>query len=206
MTTRQTLAFIGLGVMGYPVAGHLARAGHAVTVYNRTSAKAERFAANIAARSAPTPRAAAEGRGFVFACVGNDDDLRAVTLGETARFAGMTPGAIFVDHTTASADVARELHARGQQRGFGFVDAPVSGGQAGAENGALTVMCGGDEAPFRQAEPVIAAYARACRLMGAAGSGQLDQDGQSDLHRRPRARPRRGAALRRREPASTSKS
>jgi 3-hydroxyisobutyrate dehydrogenase len=173
MTTGRTVAFIGLGVMGYPVAGHLARAGHAVTVYNRTAAKAERFAREFSARSAPTPRAAAEGADVVFACVGNDDDLRAVTLGETGALNGMKPGAIFVDHTTASAKIAREFFALARESGLGFVDAPVSGGQAGAEKGALTVMCGGADEDFARVEPVIAVYARACRLMGPSGAGQL---------------------------------
>jgi len=169
----RTTAFIGLGVMGYPMAGHLARAGHAVRVYNRTAAKAQAFAASFGGKSAATPREAAQGADFVFSCVGNDDDLRCVTLGEAGAFAGMARGAIFVDHTTASAAVARELHAGAKARGLGFLDAPISGGQAGAEKGALTVMCGGDPEDFAKAEPVIAAYARACRLMGPSGAGQL---------------------------------
>jgi len=170
----NTVAFLGLGVMGYPMAGHLVRAGHRVTVYNRASARAEKFAAQHgAAKRASTPREAALGADFVFACVGNDDDLRAVMLGEDGAFAGMKEGAIFVDHTTASAQVARDLHAQAAELGLGFVDAPVSGGQAGAENGALTVMCGGEPAHFAAAEPVIAAYAKACRLMGPPGAGQL---------------------------------
>ncbi len=173
MSFPRNVAFLGLGVMGYPMAGHLAKAGHNVTVYNRTAAKAQRFAESFSARAASTPRAAAEGADFVFACVGNDDDLRAVTLGENGAFAGMGAGAVFVDHTTASAKVARELFAAARKRGLGFVDAPISGGQAGAEKGALTVMCGGDAADFESAAPVIAAYARACRLMGASGAGQL---------------------------------
>jgi len=169
-----TVAFIGLGVMGYPMAGHLvARGGHEVVVYNRTAEKAARFAAQFGAKTAPTPRLAAEGADFVFACVGNDDDLRQVTIGEEGAFRGLKPGAVFVDHTTASAEVARELHARAKEQGFGFVDAPVSGGQSGAETGALTVMCGGDAADFARIEPVVAAYARACRLMGPPGAGQL---------------------------------
>jgi 3-hydroxyisobutyrate dehydrogenase len=168
------VAFIGLGVMGYPMAGHLAKkGGHEVTVYNRTSAKAEKWVAQYGGRSAPTPKAAAQAQDFVMACVGNDNDLREVMLGPDGIFAGAAKGAIVVDHTTASAAIARELHAEAKQRGFDFVDAPVSGGQAGAENGVLTVMCGGDEAPFGKAEKVIAAYARACTLLGPSGSGQL---------------------------------
>jgi 3-hydroxyisobutyrate dehydrogenase-like beta-hydroxyacid dehydrogenase len=169
-------AFIGLGVMGYPLAGHLARAGHAVTVYNRTASKAQAFVAQLAGSQvsrAATPALAAAGADFVFGCVGNDDDLRSVTLGEHGAFAGMRPGAVFVDHTTASADAARQLHAAARERGLHFIDAPVSGGQAGAQNGQLTVMCGGDPAPFERARPVVMAYARACTLMGASGAGQL---------------------------------
>ena len=174
MTAPKTVAFLGLGVMGYPMAGHLVkRGGHRVTVYNRTLEKARHFAQLHAAKSAPTPREAAAGADVVFSCVGNDDDLRAVTLGETGAFAGMKAGAVFVDHTTASAQVARELHAAAAALGLAFIDAPISGGQAGAENGALTVMCGGDAEGFAKAEPVIAAYARACRLMGPSGAGQL---------------------------------
>jgi 3-hydroxyisobutyrate dehydrogenase len=172
------VAFVGLGVMGYPMAGHLkAKGGHEVTVYNRTSAKAEKWVAQHGgkggAKSAPTPKQAAAGQDFVMACVGNDHDLREVMLGKDGVFEGVAKGAVVVDHTTASAEIARELYAEAKQRGFDFVDAPVSGGQAGAENGVLTVMCGGDEAPFARAEKVIAAYARACNLMGASGSGQL---------------------------------
>ncbi len=168
------VAFLGLGVMGYPMARHLAvKGGHDVTVYNRTAAKAESWVAAHGGRAAATPAEAARGRDIVFACVGNDDDLRAITIGEGGAFAAMAPGAIFVDHTTASADVARELDAAARAGGFAFLDAPVSGGQAGAENGVLTVMVGGDEAVFARAEPVIAAFARACNLMGPAGSGQL---------------------------------
>ncbi|MDK9696848.1 MAG: NAD(P)-dependent oxidoreductase [Siculibacillus sp.] len=168
------VAFIGLGVMGFPMARHLAtRGGHDVTVYNRTAAKAEAWVAAHGGRAAPTPAEAAKGCDIVFACVGNDEDLRHVTLGEGGAFAAMAPGSIFVDHTTASADVARELDAAATARGFAFLDAPVSGGQAGAENGVLTVMVGGDEAAFARAAPVIAAFARACNLMGPAGSGQL---------------------------------
>jgi 3-hydroxyisobutyrate dehydrogenase len=168
------VAFVGLGVMGFPMAGHLAKkGGHAVTVYNRTAAKAEKWVAQYGGNSAPTPREAAAGQDFVMACVGNDHDLREVMLGADGVFAGTRKGAIVVDHTTASAEIARELHAEAKTRGFDFIDAPVSGGQAGAENGVLTVMCGGDTAPFAQAEKVIASYARACNLMGAPGSGQL---------------------------------
>ena len=168
------VAFIGLGVMGYPMAGHLrVKGGHEVTVYNRTAAKAQAWAAQFGGRAVATPREAALGQDIVFACVGNDDDLRQVTIGPDGAFAGMAAGAIFVDHTTASADVARELHAAASAAGFGFIDAPVSGGQAGAENGVLTVMCGGDAPVYAQAEPVIAAFARACRLMGPSGAGQL---------------------------------
>ncbi|APF37092.1 oxidoreductase [Chelatococcus daeguensis] len=167
------VAFLGLGVMGYPMARHLKDKGHEVTVYNRTAAKAERWVAENGGRAAPTPKAAAEGQDIVFSCVGNDDDLRAVTIGPDGAFAGMKPGAIFVDHTTASAEVARELHAKAKEMGLGFVDAPVSGGQAGAENGVLTVMCGGDAADYAKAEPVIASFARACRLLGPSGAGQL---------------------------------
>jgi 3-hydroxyisobutyrate dehydrogenase len=168
------VAFLGLGVMGFPMAGHLAaKGGHDVTVYNRTAAKAKSWAEKFGGRAAATPAAAAEGQDFVMACVGNDDDLRAVTLGPDGAFGNMKSGAIFVDHTTASAEVARQLDAEATKRGFQFVDAPVSGGQAGAENGVLTVMCGGSEAAYKRAEPVIAAYARMCKLLGPAGSGQL---------------------------------
>jgi len=167
------VAFLGLGVMGYPMARHLQAAGHEVTVFNRTAAKAERWASEHGGRFMATPREAAAGQEIVFCCVGNDDDLRQVALGEDGAFAGLAPGAVFVDHTTASADVARELHAAATAIGADFIDAPVSGGQAGAENGVLTVMCGGDEAAFARAEPVIASYARACRLLGPVGSGQL---------------------------------
>jgi len=168
------VAFIGLGVMGYPMAGHLARkGGHTVTVYNRTAEKARKWADEYGGRHAPTPAAAAEGADFVFACVGNDDDLRAVTLGPDGAFHGMANGAIFIDNTTASADIARELAAEADARGFAFIDAPVSGGQAGAENGVLTVMCGGDKADFDRAKPVISAFARMVGLMGPAGAGQL---------------------------------
>jgi 3-hydroxyisobutyrate dehydrogenase len=168
------VAFIGLGVMGFPMAGHLAtKGGHQVTVYNRSAAKAQAWVEKFGGKAVPTPREAAQGQDFVMACVGNDDDLRSVTIGADGTFAGMGKGGIFVDHTTASAEVARELNVEAGKRGFGFIDAPVSGGQAGAENGVLTVMCGGEEASFKRVEPVIAAYARMCRLLGAAGSGQL---------------------------------
>jgi 3-hydroxyisobutyrate dehydrogenase len=168
------VAFLGLGVMGFPMAGHLkTKGGHDVTVYNRTAAKAKQWVEKFGGKSAPTPEAASEGQDFVMACVGNDNDLREVTLGRNGAFAAMGKGTVFVDHTTASAEIARDLHAAAKSKGFDFVDAPVSGGQAGAENGVLTVMCGGDEAAFARAEKIIAAYARACNLMGAPGSGQL---------------------------------
>lgn len=171
------VAFIGLGVMGHPMAGHLLRAGHTVTVYNRTAAKAEAWVAEMAtperARMAATPRLAAQGASVVFCCVGNDDDLRGVTLGADGAFAGMAPGAVFVDHTTASADVARELYTAAKTLGLSFVDAPVSGGQAGAENGVLTVMCGGDPAAFDTARPVGMAFSKAFTRIGDAGAGQL---------------------------------
>ena len=167
------VAFLGLGVMGYPMARHLQAAGHEVTVYNRNAAKSAKWVSEFGGRAAATPKEAAEGQDIVFACVGNDNDLRAVTIGPDGAFAGLGQGAIFVDHTTASAEVARELHAEAETRGFSFIDAPVSGGQAGAENGVLTVMCGGDAEPFARAEPVIRSYARACSLLGPVGSGQL---------------------------------
>ena len=167
------VAFLGLGVMGYPMAGHLKAKGHEVTVYNRTAAKADAWVKQHGGKSAKTPREAAEGQEIVFACVGNDDDLRAVTAGPEGAFAGMSKGAIFVDHTTASAKVARELHQAAGQAGLGFFDAPVSGGQAGAENGVLTVMCGGDKDVYDKAEPVISAFAHSCRLIGPSGAGQL---------------------------------
>ncbi len=167
------VAFIGLGVMGYPMAGHLQRAGHQVTVYNRTAAKADRWAAEYGGKAAPTPRQAAHDADIVFACVGNDDDLRSVVLGEHGAFAGMKPGAILVDHTTASAAVARELYAKARQHDLHFVDAPVSGGEAGAVNGLLTVMCGGDAAAFDRARPVGMAFARAFTRIGDSGAGQL---------------------------------
>jgi 3-hydroxyisobutyrate dehydrogenase/2-hydroxy-3-oxopropionate reductase len=182
-TPARKVAFLGLGVMGYPMAGHLARAGHHVTVYNRSAAKAAAWAAECPGNAtAPTPREAAAGADIVFACVGNDTDLRSVVLGKDlgggqraadGAFAGMKPGAIFVDHTTASAEVARELYAQSQKLGLHFVDAPVSGGQAGAQNGLLTVMCGGDAAAFDQVKPAAMAFSRAFTLLGASGAGQL---------------------------------
>ncbi|PTW51853.1 NAD(P)-dependent oxidoreductase [Rhodovulum kholense] len=167
------VAFLGLGVMGYPMAGHLAAAGHEVSVYNRTAAKAEAWVAEHGGRAAPTPAAAAEGAEFVMACVGNDDDLRAICDGETGAFAGMASGAVFVDHTTVSSMVTEEMAALAETRGIAFVDAPVSGGQAGAENGQLVIMCGGPEAAYAAAEPVMAAYAKLSKLMGGTGAGQL---------------------------------
>jgi 3-hydroxyisobutyrate dehydrogenase-like beta-hydroxyacid dehydrogenase len=176
-TASRKVAFLGLGVMGYPMAGHLALAGHEVTVYNRTAAKAQawcaEFAASRAPRHAATPKLAVQGADFVFACVGNDDDLRHITLGPDGAFAGMKAGAVFVDHTTASANVARELFATARQQGLQFVDAPVSGGQAGAQNGVLTVMCGGELAAFEAARPVAMAYSRAFTRIGESGAGQL---------------------------------
>jgi len=167
------VAFLGLGVMGYPMAGHLAAAGHKVTVYNRTAAKAAEWVKTHGGASAATPAAAAAGADLVFACVGNDDDLRSITVGADGAFAGMQRGAIFIDHTTASAAVARELAEAAAARGIGFVDAPVSGGNLGAINGALTVMCGGDAASFEAARPVAMAFAKAMTLLGPSGSGQL---------------------------------
>jgi 3-hydroxyisobutyrate dehydrogenase len=167
------VAFLGLGVMGYPMAGHLVAKGHEVTVYNRTAEKAEAWSRQHGGAHAGTPAEAASGAEFVMACVGNDDDLRSVVLGEAGALAGMDRGAVFVDHTTASANVARELHALAKDKGLGFVDAPVSGGQAGAENGVLAIMCGGDEDVFARAEPVMQAYGRSIRRLGPAGAGQL---------------------------------
>ena len=172
-TAPRKVAFLGLGVMGYPMAGHLKRAGHDVTVYNRTATKADQWAAEYGGKAAPTPRQAAHEADIVFACVGNDDDLRSVVLGEHGALAGMKSGAVFVDHTTASAKVARELYETAGHRGLHFVDAPVSGGQAGAVNGMLTVMCGGDQEPFDRVRPAGMAFARAFTLVGASGSGQL---------------------------------
>jgi 3-hydroxyisobutyrate dehydrogenase len=167
------VSFIGLGVMGFPMAGHLARAGHDVAVYNRTAEKASNWVAQYGGRAAATPAAAADGADIVFACVGRDADVSEVTLGAQGAFGAMRKGAVFVDHTTASAGIARELADTARERGFGFVDAPVSGGEQGAKNGQLTIMCGGSEADYAKAEPVMAAYAKQCRLMGPAGSGQL---------------------------------
>ena len=168
------VAFLGLGVMGYPMAAHLKnKGGHEVTVYNRTAARAEKWVAEHGGKSAPTPAMAAKDQDFVFSCVGNDDDLRAVTLGKEGAFQSMKKGSVFIDNTTASAKIARELAAAAEKGGFGFLDAPVSGGQAGAENGVLTVMVGGDQAIFDKARPVIDAFARMIGLMGPAGSGQL---------------------------------
>ena len=166
-------AFIGLGVMGYPMAGHLKANGHDVVVYNRTGAKAEAWAAEHGGTFAATPAEAAKGAEIVFCCVGNDDDLRSVTTGVNGAFETVESGAVFVDHTTASAEVARERAEAAATKGFGFIDAPVSGGQAGAENGALTVMCGGDQTVYNRVEDVIAAFAKSCKLMGPVGSGQL---------------------------------
>lgn len=180
-TPARRVAFLGLGVMGYPMAGHLARAGHHVTVYNRTASKSEAWCAEYTGATgqngilnyAATPRQAVQDAELVFCCVGNDDDLRAVVLGEDGAFAGMASGAVLVDHTTASANVARELHALAKARGLNFVDAPVSGGQAGAQNGALTVMCGGDQAAFDAAQPVAMAFSKAFTYLGDSGAGQL---------------------------------
>ncbi|WP_420002772.1 NAD(P)-dependent oxidoreductase [Arenibacterium sp. LLYu02] len=167
------LAFLGLGVMGYPMAGHLQKAGHEVAVYNRTTAKAEAWATEHGGAFAPTPREAAQGADFVMACVGNDDDLRSVCLGDDGAFAGMAKGSTFVDHTTVSAAVTKELYAAAKELGLGYVDAPISGGQAGAENGVLSVMCGGDAEVYEAAAPVIDAYARICRRIGDSGAGQM---------------------------------
>ena len=172
-TAPRRVAFLGLGVMGHPMAGHLARAGHSVTVYNRTPAKSQAWVAECGHAFAATPMLAAAGADIVFACVGNDDDLRSVVLGDDGAYAGMKAGAVFVDHTTASAEVARELSAAAQARGLQFIDAPVSGGNLGAINGALTVMCGGDKAAFDTVYPVAMAFAKAVTLLGASGAGQL---------------------------------
>jgi 3-hydroxyisobutyrate dehydrogenase-like beta-hydroxyacid dehydrogenase len=169
----KRVAFLGLGVMGFPMAGHLAAKGHQVTVYNRSPAKAEAWVAKHGGQAAPTPAEAARGQDVVLACVGNDDDLRSVCLGPDGAFAGMAAGSLFIDHTTVSAQVTRDLSAAAAARGIGFVDAPVSGGQAGAENGVLSVMCGGAQEDYDRAEPVIAAYARICRRLGESGAGQL---------------------------------
>jgi 3-hydroxyisobutyrate dehydrogenase len=167
------VAFLGLGVMGFPMAGHLKKGGHEVTVYNRTGAKAQKWVETHGGRATATPAEGAKGADIVFSCVGNDDDLRSIVLGEQGALAGMSKGAVFVDHTTASANVARELGQIAKEKGLHFLDAPVSGGQAGAENGKLTVMVGGDQADFDRAKPVIDCYARACVLLGPVGSGQL---------------------------------
>lgn len=167
------LAFLGLGVMGYPMAGHLQAAGHDVCVYNRTAAKAEKWAAEHGGRHAATPREAAEGAAFVMACVGNDDDLRSVCTGPDGAFAGMGKGAVFVDHTTVSAKVTQELYALAKEAGLNYVDAPISGGQAGAENGQLSIMCGGDQGAYDAAEPVMTTYAKLCRRIGESGAGQM---------------------------------
>ena len=167
------VAFLGLGVMGYPMAGHLVAKGHSVTVYNRTTAKAEAWVAQQGGIHALSPAAAAKGADFVMACVGNDDDLRALCLGPDGAFGAMHAGAVFVDHTTVSAQITRELCANAAAKGIGFVDAPVSGGQAGAQNGALSIMCGGSTSDYAQAEPIMAAYARICRRLGDSGAGQL---------------------------------
>ena len=167
------VAFLGLGVMGYPMAGHLAKAGHDVTVFNRTAAKAAKWAGEHGGAAAKTPAEAAKGADFVMACVGNDDDLRAICIGADGAFAGMKPDAIFVDHTTVSAAVTREMYTAAAGRQISFVDAPISGGQAGAENGKLSVMCGGNQDAYDRAEPIIAAYARICRRIGDSGAGQL---------------------------------
>ena len=167
------VAFLGLGVMGYPMAGHLVAAGHEVCVYNRSAAKAQSLCDEHNAASAPTPREAAMGADFVMACLGNDDDLREVCLGPDGAFAGMTQGAVFVDHTTVSAQVTRELNAIAAHSGISFIDAPVSGGQAGAQNGQLVIMCGGAQAEYDRAEPVMAAYAKTCKRLGDSGAGQL---------------------------------
>ena len=172
-TAPRRVAFLGLGVMGHPMAGHLVRAGHSVTVYNRTPAKSQAWVVEYGHAFAASPRLAAAGADIVFACVGNDDDLRSVVLGDDGAFAGMKPGAVFVDHTTASAEVARELSAAAKAHGLHFIDAPVSGGNLGAINGTLTVMCGGDPAAFDTMHPVAMAFAKAVTLLGASGAGQL---------------------------------
>ena len=191
------VAFVGLGVMGYPMAGHLkAKGGHEVTVFNRTAAKAEKWVAQHGGKSAPTPKQAAEGQDFVMTCVGNDNDLREVMLGKDGVFAGVRKGAIVVDHTTASAEIARELYAEAKKRGFDFIDAPVSGGQAGAENGVLTVMCGGDDAPFAQSRESDRRLRARLQSAGHVRLRPARQDGQPDLHRRAGSGACRGAALR----------
>lgn len=172
-TQPLDLAFLGLGVMGYPMAGHLAKAGHRVTVYNRSESKATQWVDEFGGRRAATPREAAQGARMVLSCVGNDDDLRSVVLGPDGALGGMAPGSLYIDHTTASAQVARELHHEAGVHGIGFIDAPVSGGQAGAQNGVLTIMCGGDAQAFEQAQPVLQAFAQAVTLLGGPGAGQL---------------------------------
>jgi len=169
----KNVSFIGLGVMGYPMAGHLSKAGYSVRVYNRSKDKASKWVEEYGGAQADTPAEVASGADVVFACVGNDDDIRSVTIGSDGAYSGMAAGACFVDHTTASAEVARELSAQADDLGFSFLDAPVSGGQAGAENGILTVMVGGEPGPFDRVKPVIDSYARACQLMGPVGNGQL---------------------------------
>jgi 3-hydroxyisobutyrate dehydrogenase len=167
------VAFLGLGTMGFHMAGHLVAKGHEVSVYNRSPAKAKAWAEQHSGKHFPTPREAAKGAEFVFACVGNDDDLRQVCTGPDGAFAGMTPGAVFIDHTTVSANITRKLAAQAAKAGLAYIDAPVSGGQAGAQNGQLSIMCGGDPADYARAEPVMASYARICRLIGTSGAGQL---------------------------------
>jgi 3-hydroxyisobutyrate dehydrogenase len=171
--TMAKLAFLGLGVMGYPMAGHLHAAGHDVCVYNRTTAKADSWVNEHGGRMAPTPRAAAEGADMVMACVGNDDDLRSVCTGADGAFGGMTKGAVFVDHTTVSAKVTEEMYTAAKAAGLNFVDAPISGGQAGAENGQLSIMCGGDQQAFDAALPIMETYAKLCRRIGESGAGQM---------------------------------
>ena len=176
------VAFLGLGVMGYPMAGHLkTKGGHDVIVYNRNSTKADKWVAQFGGKKAATPKEAAAGQDVVMMCVGNDNDVREVALGANGAFHGVQKGAVFVDHTTASAEIARTLYKEAKTRGFDFIDAPVSGGQAGAENGVLTVMCGGDAQPYGRAEKVIAAYARMCKLLGDSGSGQLAKIGRAHV-------------------------
>jgi len=173
MSSQTKVSFVGLGVMGYPMAGHLARNDYDVTVYNRTAAKADRWVSDHGGAMAATPAGAAAGADFVFSCVGNDDDLRSVCLGPDGAFASMAEGSIFVDHTTVSAAVTRELYEAARIKGIAFVDAPVSGGQAGAENGQLSIMCGGDQADFDRAEPAMAVYSKLCRRIGESGAGQM---------------------------------
>src|SRR6056300_953227 len=173
MNDMAKVAFLGLGVMGYPMARHLKEAGHEVTVYNRTATKSEKWVSENGGTAAKTPAEAAVGQDFVMACVGNDDDLRGVCLGESGALTGMKSGAVFVDHTTVSAKVTRELYARAEANGIKFVDAPVSGGQAGAENGVLSIMCGGDEDAYSAAEPIMQAYCRSIKRLGESGAGQL---------------------------------